>query len=85
VASNEPIFQGQFNQSLARQLGPAAAARRFPPRRRAMYGILIGTSPGEIPVELPSKFELVVNMKTARLLGIKIPNSILLRATKVIE
>ena len=58
------------------------------PYRRAAFfinRIINGTSPGEIPIELPSKFELVVNMKTVRLLGIKIPNSILLRATKVIE
>jgi putative ABC transport system substrate-binding protein len=47
--------------------------------------ILKGTNPGVIPVEQPTRFELVVNMKTAKTLGIKIPNSILVRATKVIQ
>jgi len=47
--------------------------------------VLKGANPAGIPVELPTKFELVVNMKTAKSLGIKIPNSILVRADKVIE
>jgi putative ABC transport system substrate-binding protein len=47
--------------------------------------ILRGTKPGDIPFEQPTRFEMVVNMNTARALGIKIPNSILVRAEKVIE
>ena len=47
--------------------------------------ILRGTPPGEIPLERPTTFELVVNMTTAKTLGLKTPQSILVRADRVIE
>jgi putative ABC transport system substrate-binding protein len=47
--------------------------------------IFKGANPGDIPFEQPTTFELVLNMKTARTLGLKIPQEILLQATKVIE
>jgi putative tryptophan/tyrosine transport system substrate-binding protein len=78
------LFREYADSGLLLTYGPTLDALW---RRAATYvdKILKGTKPGELPVEQPTAFELVINLKTAKALGLTIPPSLLLRADQVIE
>jgi putative tryptophan/tyrosine transport system substrate-binding protein len=76
-----------------REVADAGALMSYGPSITGMYRhgasyfarIMRGASPGELPIEMPTRFELVINQKAARALGIKVPDTVLLRADDIIE
>jgi len=87
AGNNVPAVYWQSN--FAREGGLLSYGVDLPDlyRRAATYvdRILRGEKPGDLPVQLPTKYEMVVNLKTAKALGLTVPQSILLRADEVIE
>lgn len=87
VKSGLPSIYGIPEHAQAGGLMAYAANRLHIFRRAAIYvdKILKGAKPSDLPVEQPTKFDLVINLRTARALGLTIPTSLLLRADQVIE
>jgi putative ABC transport system substrate-binding protein len=98
AAHQAPIISAAARNNVPAVFWPSAFAREggllsYGPdqadnfRRAASYvdRILRGEKPGDLPVLFPTKFEMAVNLKTAKALGLTVPPSILLRATEVIE
>ena len=86
MAATEATLRGVPPPSLL--LVPTRAERLPELNRRAAYyvdRIVKGAKPADLPVEQPMTFDLVVNMKTARELGITFPNEIMLQVTEVIQ
>jgi len=77
------------NREYVDQGGLMSFGPNFPTLHRAaaeyVDKILKGAKPGELPIQQPTKFELIINMKTAKALGFAIPQSLLLRADEVIQ
>jgi putative ABC transport system substrate-binding protein len=89
LAAKNQIPAGYEFPEFARAGGLIAYSPQVPMlfERAALYvdKILRGTPPSELPVEQPTKFELVINLKTAKALGLTIPQALLLRANEVIQ
>jgi putative ABC transport system substrate-binding protein len=87
LAQRWPVIAGQREWAEEGALLAYAADRPELYRRAAYYvdRILNGAKPGDLPIEQPTRFELVLNMKTTKALGLTVPQELSLRVDRVIE
>jgi putative ABC transport system substrate-binding protein len=98
IAGAKPLAQLALKHKLPSLFGPrhhveAGGLMSYSPERTDLWRrgaifvdrILKGAKPADLPVEQPTKFDLVINLKTAKAIGVKIPEAFLLRADRVIE
>ncbi len=86
ISPHESPYRMRFSEGTGLiGYGPRLAQLYRDIMARQLVKLLRGAKPADLPIEQPTRFELVINLKTAKALGIELPESFLIRADKVVE